>query len=505
MAIIGNEVPQPIDATTQVYKATHDGTARLSLRDRSFISFMYGGKHIEDFKFIATIQNSRIQRNGYATFEDITTNYEVLDGQFYWGSHYTANTIDFSLATDEITEEELNKFKHWFSPGKIRELVLSESPNRALWARVAAPPVLSVLPFEKKIKKKIAGTSYETSITVYRGEASLSFIADEPYWHARANHIKTNYTNAEDKIGSMTDSGGTLTLSDKDFIKIIFEDGIPHSSMLSNGIIFGDGGSGVHLSSTTFQNLYYCGTAPARPTIKFTIQPKFDNDRLSYPLNSYSKAALENNQTNNYNTISIGSNTLKFTAPSLFLGYNQAIEIMAAMRAGEAAEDARAALRDGVNEYYARSWAMYCIEFMKKNHFGISASGALNSDFFTKFSTYMRYFLTKNGDSSAPYSATFTINCKTGQATGNFKIRMADTTKGIPGTDVRDFLSLDTFDIEKNVEDMVRSNYLLIDERNLPNEEGCITEAECSKVTTDYPEEVGGLNNVIISYQNLYL
>ena len=59
--------------------------------------------------------------------------------------------------------------------------------------------------------------------------------------------------------------------------------------------------------------------------------------------------------------------------------------------------------------------------------------------------------------------------------------------------------------MEENIEDMVRSNYLIIDDRTLPNEEGQITKNECLEVTTDFPAIYGGLTNVVISYQNMYL
>jgi len=44
------------------------GTARLPLMNRSFISFTYGGKYIEDFNLIATIDGARMERNGYSAF-----------------------------------------------------------------------------------------------------------------------------------------------------------------------------------------------------------------------------------------------------------------------------------------------------------------------------------------------------------------------------------------------------------------------------------------------------
>jgi len=70
--------------------------------NRSFISFTYGGKYIEDFNLIATINNNRLDRIGYSPFNDITTSYENLDGQYYWGTHYNPNQMEFTLSTDGI-------------------------------------------------------------------------------------------------------------------------------------------------------------------------------------------------------------------------------------------------------------------------------------------------------------------------------------------------------------------------------------------------------------------
>jgi hypothetical protein len=70
--------------------------------NRSFISFTYGGKPIEDFDLIATIVNNRIDREAYAAFNDIVTTYDNLDGQFYWGTHYATNSMQFILSTDGI-------------------------------------------------------------------------------------------------------------------------------------------------------------------------------------------------------------------------------------------------------------------------------------------------------------------------------------------------------------------------------------------------------------------
>jgi len=117
--------------------------------NRSFISFTYGGKNIEDFAFISIVDGDRMQRSIYADFNDNTSTYDVIDGQFYWGSHFTTNKLSLTLATDEMLESELLEFKRYFVPGPPKELILAEAPNRGIMARIARTPEYHMLPFEK--------------------------------------------------------------------------------------------------------------------------------------------------------------------------------------------------------------------------------------------------------------------------------------------------------------------------------------------------------------------
>jgi len=93
--LIGHEEWSNKPSRTQVYLDTHDGAdKRLPHRERSFISFTYGGKPIEDFYLIATLKGDRMERQLYGDFSDNTSTYDVIDGQFYWGSHYTTNKLE---------------------------------------------------------------------------------------------------------------------------------------------------------------------------------------------------------------------------------------------------------------------------------------------------------------------------------------------------------------------------------------------------------------------------
>lgn len=235
---------------SQVHQATYSGENRLDYMHRSFISFSYGGKHIEDFDLIATISGDRWERDGYSTFDDMTSQYDNLDGQYYWGTHYKTHTITFKLSTDGIDHRMVDEFLLWFSAGVSRELILSEHPNRAQMARVAEPPQLSLLPFEGHTSFLINGEEHSVTTTLFKGDITLKLIMDEPHWYAIDNilgkkveqedpdthQIRTRY------IDWWLDANGQEVeiFASQDALKILYEDGIPLGSMIENNMLLGN-------------------------------------------------------------------------------------------------------------------------------------------------------------------------------------------------------------------------------------------------------------------------
>ena len=68
----------------QVQSATKDRQGNsLSILNRQFISFSYGGKNIEDFDLLAVFSNDRLNKEIYAPFNDTTTEQAELDGQMF--------------------------------------------------------------------------------------------------------------------------------------------------------------------------------------------------------------------------------------------------------------------------------------------------------------------------------------------------------------------------------------------------------------------------------------
>lgn len=574
--IEGFEQAQEHGPTTQVYKATHKGDGlRLPFMSRSFISFSYGGKLIEDFGFIVSIDGDRMERGLYANFQDNVSETEILDQRFFWSTHLSGTDLELTLSTDEVTENQIEEFKRWFCPGKNKELILSEHPNRAIMARVGSVPQIHLLPFEKKTSAAIGGLVYQTSTTIYRGNIDITFTFDDPLWYSVSNVLY--YKEDSDSINYdkwLSAQGiSTFIYQDPDAAKVVLEDGIPINAMLKYANMLT--GSDVIISASTLPEtqidhaeiesgrigplfestdgldvpvntknalyFYYGGTAPSKPILQFTLTPTIDEEGyINSPINSF----IDNDSP--YNTIVFESKTKKefrFTTPSIWTGYNQAIAILKKMD-GQPLIDVRRALREGVNHWAPRAYAIVVACTSKQvessvqsqesgaGETGTAETGSEETGAKTekldasKSVNKMKDFLKVKEQSAAPsststsnsnenespdqenneqqnnnqnttisseyYSANFIIDNKSGKVTGEFKFR-------------------DTEDEEKNEKedagDMIRSNYLIIEDRNYPSSSGYIeywTEENPEYSHRVYHDVEGGLTNVLIKYKNMY-
>lgn len=457
----GNEVyTNAYTPRTQVYMATHiaptslsqTSWSRSSKMNRSFISFSFGGKWIEDWNLIATIDGDRMQRQGSANFEDLVSTYDVADGQFYWGTHYTNNHLVFNLATDGITQEELDDFRNWFAPGEMRELILAEHPNRAIMARISAPLDISVLPFEMETEVKIKKKTYKTSTTVYRGQITVSFDMDEPFWYSLINCYTENTKNAN--------GVDARTLSDKDSLKVILEDHIPIDSIVKDNILIGDNkivqqgtindNEGYYLLRTTNETknygyLYYPGNAPVSPIIQFTFYIHLDdNGYIDSPRNSFTDSETP------YDSLyfeSLKTYELKYSLPSAYIGYNQAIKIFNTIGENVSLVDLHRLLRDSVTHKYARAWAMMVADYLQEKS---GENKVTTNENLVQAKTYMKYFLcTNDSDNFAPTKVM--IDCKTGKAisvTGYRKLTSVELTNDAIYSKNRSLVYDDELDVE---------------------------------------------------------
>lgn len=625
-ALNGSSAPQAEiekDTRTQVYKVTHDGEGkRLPFMNRSFISFSYGedqnGRpvYIEDFNLIVTNTGDRMEKNLYANFSDLTSSYDTIPGQFYWGTYFHENSLTFNLTTDEMTQDELDKFKYWFRAGSIRELILSEHPNRAIMARIATPPAMSMIPFEKKIEITLgrgedsdSSPTYTTSTTVYRGDITLEFVMDEPFWYAKQNilgvqdafgqYIEEQWVDANGVQASIADS--------PDALKIIYEDHIPIGSTIKLSVFLGgdlyakleyeaayakieapsnstqyeaalalsddatnlrnklsyyyyyeeqdengqvinilgpydayntpeaelieeqkiyakggriaaddndkthaviagaqvsstsDKASGVSLPPGENAYLYYAGTAPSPVKVSFKLRPEFTNFYITTPKNKLSNAEVP------YNTLTLeatNKHEFRFTLPTFWNSYNQVLKIFenkSIMRAGNAWLTVRETIRDTIRHPIVRAWANRVID----EYDTASGSGIIQWDeasiepIIGAMKQKMQKLLLDPTDGLTPYYASFTFDGRTGEAIGEFSYTNEENS---------------TSTSVENVGDMVKSSYLILDERNVLDDQFRVQ--EWTEQTPNYSYKIShdlsqgvenGLEELHFEFKNMYL
>ena len=625
MAILyGTETANNVKRS-QVYQATHNGEGQsLPFMYRSFISFTYGGKKIEDFDLIATISGDRINRNAYASFDDTVSTYDNLDGQHYWATHYKTNQMDFVLSTDGIDEKQLDNFKHWFKAGISRELILAEHPNRAIMARVSTPPVINLLPFEQNIEVLISGNPYKTKTTLYKGDIQLSLVMDSPHWYAIQNILGIEDRALNRYIDEWIDANGNQVsvFASQDALKMLYEDGIPLGSMIQKNMLLGNGmyanvenddngkiwtpaeaeivwtegepsGVGARIAgiiteeewlhrshyiivtddyklitnedeerivldkrtvnsategaslenenntSLTTENedefvlegklayvsdytdywpgeykgkiagpivdisgegiktlmpnqygyFFYSGTAPSPTIISFTLTPKFSGNYISEPCNSY----VDDGKKYNVFTIeSLTQQNLYFTTPNIYTSYNAAQKVFETYAKNTYTwETVRENLRDTVRHPRVREYAISILNAAQgnsNNSVGVSVS-------YINLQADMKKFFIGETYNAEP--ATFIFNSKTGEAIGSFSYYPDGSTL--------------LKDQKENVGDMLRSNYIFIQDRNYPTNQGIIENwTNTSDITKQYSHRIyhdvsGGLTNVQVLYKNMYL
>ena len=505
--LIGQENFSNLQENTQVYKATHDGAGNsLSHMNKSFISFSFGEKYIEDFGLLVTIDD-RLKKGIYSSFSDLTSSFDTLDGQLYWGSKIEPNKIDLVLSTDGITERQLDDFKEWFAPGKIREFILSEHPNRAIMARVATAPEMALLPFEQQVEVQISPESdlFATSTTLYKGDISISFIMDEPFWYSKLNSMP--YYVDKKTLQSLSvnseNSNKTTTAQDADMMKIMYEDRIPHQSVLEG---FGDSTfflgdnilvsersligfaivgqahlgittqttDGLIVNSSTPQYLFYSGITKSYPTTKFSIESTFEENNETGYITCIKNKYINSNEKS---YIQIGENKMYFTTPSILTSYNQAI-YMFKNSVGLSKIELLEQVKFGLSDYYTRAWAIACVNQIENS----TIDSSDQNDLIENMSTFL--------DKNTPF--TFIINSKTGETTGIFSVRILNA--GLS------FENASYYTVKENVGDMICSDYLIIEGRDYLNPDGRITEENCHQISSNE-----NLLNVLVFFKNMYL
>ena len=99
----------------QTYSLTHnkDGSLKEPYQ-KDFIDFSFNGKYISEFGVVAVFDGGRFNFDGSPESEDEISEINGADGQQFWGTRFKIKKRTFKLATDGMTERQINDFKKHF-------------------------------------------------------------------------------------------------------------------------------------------------------------------------------------------------------------------------------------------------------------------------------------------------------------------------------------------------------------------------------------------------------
>lgn len=195
----------------------------MSVIKGDFLGFTFDGVHSSELGICRISDGSRYSENLLPTIQDKTTQVPGGDGMYYHGSYYTQRQINFPIAFDDLSEEQLRRLKVIFADKNIHELIFDEVPYKVYKVKTTGSPNLKYVCFDKKddtlyrenersnplhTKKDLYNVGgRETAGRVYKGEGQLSFTSYSPYAVSRLKYSdQYTYKNIPE-WGSMDTEG----------------------------------------------------------------------------------------------------------------------------------------------------------------------------------------------------------------------------------------------------------------------------------------------------------
>lgn len=341
-------------------------TRDKSCHQKEFIDFEFNGRHISEFGMVAVFDGDRHNFNASPEFEDETSEINGVSGQYYWGTRFKTMAKSFTLATDGITESEINEFKLHFKPGKYGKFIEDKLSCRYGWARVSNVSNFSVVPFLTKKTINIGGQEHIVEVNEYKGTAKLTFIFDDPFLYALNSKIAENNYSEDNLREAFLNN---LPIENYSWSKD------KEALFIGDGILNGSADSNKNISTLNFYNP---STIPTKTKLKLTFQPTFTTTRPTGNVLVFFKEIADNinNIGNQCNVVCQKDNSgeviseFVYTSPNIVYQINKAIQVAASyyynnLKTGWTVLGLEEALRLEITNPKVIGWATAILRIMK--------------------------------------------------------------------------------------------------------------------------------------------
>lgn len=170
-----------------------------------FIGFTFNGVHSSELGLVRVSDGSRYSENLLPTIEDKTVQVPGADGTYFFGSYYTQQPFNISVAFDDMSEEQFQKLKRLLGDKRIHDFIFDESPYKVYRVKSTGTPNLKYVCFNKGVDEFDREYNKNTKIhskeelysvgakplfgRVYKGEGQLNFICYSPYARSRYKYL----------------------------------------------------------------------------------------------------------------------------------------------------------------------------------------------------------------------------------------------------------------------------------------------------------------------------
>lgn len=170
-----------------------------------FIGFTFNGVHSSELGLTRVSDGSRYTENLFPTIQDKTVQVPGADGTYYFGSYYTQQPFNISVAFDNMSEDQFQRIKRVFGDKEVHDLIFDEAPYKVYKVKTTGTPNLKYICFNKEpdefdrdfqntkkisSKEDLYGVGARSPFgRVYKGEGQLNFICYTPFARVRYKYI----------------------------------------------------------------------------------------------------------------------------------------------------------------------------------------------------------------------------------------------------------------------------------------------------------------------------
>ena len=227
----------------------------------SYLGFMFDDLHSSDMGLVRTSDGSRYIDNFLADFQDRTAQASGADGTYYYGTYFNKRNFTINVAFEALSDSQIRDMKRRFGDRKLHKLIFDETPYKYYWVKCSSSPTFKMLAFDTymdmdthtyeelpnrydnkaDLYHTVDPAHYEgsarTNVTgrIYKGEATLNFVAYDPFAHSYLKFINEynidtvpawgKYYHIDDSVSNLNEWGAINNFAEwRDSVKLIRSD-----------------------------------------------------------------------------------------------------------------------------------------------------------------------------------------------------------------------------------------------------------------------------------------